>query len=295
MLGESLALAAALSWATSVILFKRSEAIQPQALNLYKSTLAIVFLLATLLVTGGGIDWQRSAADWWRLGISGVIGIAVADSLFFYGLRRLGPGLMAIIDCFYAPFVVLLAVVALGERPGAGFLVGSVLVVSGIGIATTDRSPLKAGEVRLGREHLGAVIAGIGCMATMAAAVVIAKPAIERSGLVEVTLVRLLIGTPALLLWVLLGRRRFEVLSVFRPAPVWRTLVPASILGAYLSTLCWIGGFKWAEASLAAVLNQTATVFIIVLGRVLLGEVVTARRALGAAAAATGAVLVLLA
>jgi len=81
---------------------------------------------------------------------------------------------------------------------------------------------------------------------------------------------------------------------VFRPSATWKTLVPASILGAYVALLLWLGGFKWASASVAAVLNQMSSVFTIVLARMFLGEVVTRRRAIGGAAAVLGAIVVLI-
>ena len=73
----------------------------------------------------------------------------------------------------------------------------------------------------------------------------------------------------------------------------WRTLLPASVLGSYVSMLLWLGGFKWTEASVAAVLNQLTTVFIIILARLFLAEPLSRRRAAGAAVAVMGAIVVL--
>jgi len=81
---------------------------------------------------------------------------------------------------------------------------------------------------------------------------------------------------------------------VLWPSRVWRTLVPASVLGSYVAMLLWLGGFKWASASTASVLNQLSTVFTIVLAWIFLGERLSLRRALGAALAVAGALLVLL-
>jgi drug/metabolite transporter (DMT)-like permease len=64
-------------------------------------------------------------------------------------------------------------------------------------------------------------------------------------------------------------------------------------LGSYVAMLLWLGGFKWASASIAAVLNQLSSIFTMILARVVLLEPVTPRRALGAAVAVGGAVLIL--
>jgi len=91
MLGEALALSAAVVWSTSIILFKRSEAIRPLGMNLFKNVVGTLLLGATLLVIGRGFDTARPASDWARLIASGVLGIGVADTLIFTALRRLGP------------------------------------------------------------------------------------------------------------------------------------------------------------------------------------------------------------
>ena len=109
----------------------------------------------------------------------------------------------------------------------------------------------------------------------------------------DVTLVRLVAGVSSQLVWIALVPSERSAFAAFRPSAAWRTLVPASVLSAYVSMLLWLGGFKWASASTAAVLNQMSTVFTIVLARLVLGEPLTRRRALGGLMAVSGAVIVL--
>ena len=286
MLGETLALGSAVAWACSVILFKRSEAVSPQALNLFKNVWATALLLLTLPIIGAGIDWDRSSGDWWRLIVSGVLGIAIADTLVFVALRRLRAGLLAVVECVYAPSIVILSVLFLDEQVGLVFLVGAVCVVGGVLIATSESAE---------GEHidLPGVAFGVLGIVAMAAGVILAKPVLERSGLVEVTTVRLIAGVVGQLLWLTVIPSGRHALAVFRPSPVWRTLIPASILSSYVAMLLWLGGYKWADASVAAVLNQMATVMTIVFARIFLNEVISPRKAAGATAAVAGALLIL--
>ncbi len=304
MLGQACALGAALTWSTSVILFKRSEAASPQAMNLFKNVTALALLLLTLLGLGQGIDWQRPAGEWWLLLLSGALGIAVADTLIFMALRRLGASLLAVVDCAYSPVIVTFSVVVLHEQLTQSFLIGGLAVVGGVLVATTEglRSALNqreretesvAGACRR-RERLAGVALGITGIVVMAISVVIAKPLLERGSLVEVTTIRLIGGVAAQLLWIALVPSQRSILTVFIPGATWRTLVPASVLGSYVAMLLWLGGFKWATASMASVLNQMATVFTIVLASIFLREPITARRGVGAACAVTGALLVVL-
>lgn len=290
MIGELCALGSAVAWAVSVILFKHSEAVSPLALNLFKNVVAIVLLIGTVLLGGRWLGLDRPTGDLVRLAASGVLGIALADTLFFMALRTLGPGLLAVVECVYAPTIVLLSVWLLGEPLGSGFLIGAVLVVGGVLVITWragERTTLTRAEL------LGGVAIGIGGVVSMAVGIVIAKPVLEGGFLAEDTLVRLIAGVAGQLLWMLLVPRQREALAVLRPSPVWRTLLPAAILGAYVAMLLWLGGFKWADASVAAVLNQTTTVYTIVLAWLILGEPLTTRRIVGALLAMVGASLVL--
>lgn len=296
MIGELCALGAAFSWSLSVVLFKRSESIGAQGMNLFKNVAAVLLLAVTLPVLGEGIDWQRSSADWWALVVSGVLGIAIADTLVFMALGRLGAGLLAVVECAYAPCVVALSVLFLAETPGPGFAAGAVLVVGGVGVATSERHPTERSAVeRLpARERWVGVVLGVAGVVAMAVSIVVAKPALGRGGLVEVMLVRLVAGVAGQMVWMAVAPSQRRALQALKPSPAWRTLVPASLLGSYLSMMLWLAGFKWAAASTASVLNQLAAVFTMVMARVLLGEPLSGRRALGGAVAVAGAVLVIL-
>lgn len=324
MLGEACALLAALTWSVSVILFKRSEAVTPLAMNLFKNTVATVLLGLTLAVLLGGgwteLPVQRSGADWARLVISGVLGIAASDTLIFMALRRLGASLLAVVDCIYAPTIVVLSVLVLHEPVPVTFVAGGVLVVGGVLLTVTERTPeqpeapLEAATLAPAaapaelpapvdpRERALGVVFGLAGIAAMASGVVLAKPALDSGDLVEVTLVRMLAGVLALLFWVTLkpligldpgGKARAEVLGVLGRRDVWRTLIPASVLGTYVAMLLWVGGFKWAPVSVASVLNQLASVFTVILAWLMLGEPLSGRRITGTFAAVAGAALVM--
>lgn len=292
MLGEVCALSAAVVWSFSVILFKRSESVSPTAMNLFKNVVATVLLVATLPILGVGLDASRPALDWVALVASGVLGIAVADTLLFVALRRLGAGRLAICECVYAPSIVALSVVFLDEPLTVAFLIGGVLVVGGVTLATTERDPDEASDEPTAGLR-GGIVAGVLAMIAMAVGVILAKPVLERGHLVEVTLVRTVAGVVGQLLFVAVRPGRGEAFSAFREREVWRTLLPASVLGTYVAMLLWLGGFKWAPASVAAVLNQLSSVFTIALAWLLLGEQLTGRRIMGALAAVGGALLVI--
>ncbi|MCA9523143.1 MAG: DMT family transporter [Myxococcales bacterium] len=290
-----MALGAALIWSASVVLFKRVDDLPPTAVNLFKNSAAILFLALTLLSIGVPLfDWRRSSSDWLVLIGSGIVGIAVADSLFFAALSRMGAGSLAVVECAYSPFVVLTAVVLLGERVGPSFAIGALLVVAGVLIVSIPRKGLSVAGDRT--RFARGVAYSVGAVSLMALAIVVAKPALERSNLIEVTFVRLVAGNVALGLFVSRNAKaRREALAIFRPQRCWRFLVPAAFMGSYVAMILWVGGMKFANASVAGVLNQLSTVFTIAMSRLFLGEPLTRQRLAGGSAAMAGAMLIIFA
>lgn len=282
-----MAIGCALAWALAVLSFQRVKGIEPAALNLFKNTLSTTLLLPTMAAMGLSFDLDRSEEDWFRLIISGVLGLAVADTLFLAGLKRVDASVAALADCAYAPTVLFLSVTVLGEDTRAGLFVGTPLVVLGLAIvAWRTKSEAKPVDQK-------GVLLCIAAVMTTAVAVVVAKPVLERSDLIEATTVRLGAGSLALLAYETVGGRGRAAFALFRPQAAWRHAIPGALLGTYVAMILWLGGMKYGTASRAALLNQSATIFVLVLSRIA-GEVVPARRWLGAAIAVGGVLAVLL-
>lgn len=298
-LGEICALLAALTWSISVILFKRSEAVSPAAMNLFKNLVALALFGLTWIGLALAFPetplWpvERTEREWWLLILSGVLGIAISDTLIYMALRRLGASLLAIVDCAYAPTIVLLSVLVLDERLGPYFALGGALVVLGVGLAVLRRPRAALAGERTRADLAWGSLWGVTGICAMAAGVVLVKPILAESHLVEVTSLRLLAGVIAQLCYALV-LRRWETFRVFRERQVWRTLGPAAVLGTYVAMLFWLGGFKWTEASVAAVFNQLSSVFTIALAWMFLGEALTRRKVLGGAIAIGGALTIML-
>jgi drug/metabolite transporter (DMT)-like permease len=286
LLGEAMALGCALSWAVAVLLFRAIGPIDSRGLNLFKNTAAVVLLLLTMALTGRTFDWHRSGSDWLLLAGSAVLGITIGDSLFFAGLQRIGANLAAVTDCVYAPVVVALSVLVLHEPVTHGLLVGAPLVALGL-VVVTWQKPGAAAVDRLGIAY------AVGGVLVTAVGVVMAKPVLERSDLVEATTARLIVAAVTLVPVQLLTGRGRATFALFKPQPLWRKMLPACVVGPYVSMLLWLGGLKYAPVSRAALLNQMATVFLLLLSRFVGHEVIPKRRWAGALLALSGALCVL--
>ena len=290
-MGEFFALLTAVIWAIAVILLKRSgDTVSPFALNLFRVVVSTLLLVPTVIV-GGEAGWHGgSATDVLLLVASGVIAIAISDTLFHMSLNMVGAGISAIIDCLYSPLTVLLATLLLGERLGALQLLGMVLVISGVLAAAQHKPPhgVTARQLLLG------VIWGVLAMGTLALGVVVAKPALNHAPVLWATTVRQLGCLAVMGPIALLSPRRREILRVFRPSPTWRVSVPAAVLGSYLALMCWIAGMKYTKVGIAAILNQSSTIYILILAAIFLNEPFTRRKVVASLVAVAGIILVTL-
>ena len=287
-LGEILAAASGLAWAVAVILFRISgRTIHPVGLNLAKTVLAFAVMVPTLLVLGEPLAPAVPFETTGMLLLSGILGIAVSDTLFFYALNRLGASLTAIVDCFYSPFVIAMSFVLLGERLTPVQLVGAALVLSAV-LTLSKEGKLE----KIGRKDLAlGILFGVLAMFFVAFGIVMVKPVLGSVSVYWSTFVRLAGGSLALAVLVPFLRNRRAILAPLLELRNWKALLPASFFGSYLSLILWMGGMKYAQASVAAVLNQLNTIFIVIIAAIFLKERLTGWKILAVILAFAGAYL----
>jgi drug/metabolite transporter (DMT)-like permease len=291
-MGELYALLTAVMWAAAVIFLKRSgETIPPFALNFFRVAVSTVCMVLTIVVAGQQVWYGAPLKDYLTLFASGVIAIAISDTLFLMALNRVGAGIMAIVDCLYAPSVVLFAFFLLGERLGAWQWVGMALVIVGVLIAARHEPP----QGRTARQVLIGSVYGLCSMATVALGIVIAKPVLNRSPILWATTMREIGALFVMIPLALIAPTRRAVFGLFRPARNWKFSMPGTLLGSYLALIFWIAGMKYSMAGPAAILNQTSSIYVLIFASIFLKEPFTVRKVIASVLAIAGIVLVTLA
>jgi len=289
-LGETLALATAVTWAFAVILFKRSgERVHPIALNTYKNVISGLLFLPTFYIFGQTLFHPASPSDYWLLFLSGALGIGIADTFFFKSLNLLGAGMTAIVDCLYSPSIIIMAFFWLGETMSVFQMIGAILIISAILTAAT-----KKGRGILDQKSflLGLMYGTLG-MVTMGVGIIMVKPLLERSPLLWVTEMRIFGGLAVLLVQLLFHPKRKEIVKSALGKVGWQYTFWGSILGTYLSLILWLGGMKYTHASTAAALNQTSNIFIFIFAAMILKERMTSMKVVGVLLAVGGVFLVI--
>ena len=288
--GDLCALASALFWSLSVILMRVSGLqVPPLPLTFFKIWVAVVCLIMALVWEGS--PWVLNLAGWdyFRLVVSAVLGITLADTMIAAALNRLGASLQALADCAYSPAIALVGLLMFGESLGAWELIGGALVVSGVFVGAA-----RTVEIKEPKDLWIGIVLAAGAHIIMAIGILMVRDLFREHSLIWVSTFRFVVaGAVMFLLVAPRGRTHLHRLFLgFRRRDMWKGMIPMSIFGPFLATLFWVAGFKHLSAGRAAIFNQMSTVFIIILAYVILKERLTTRKIVGVSLAILGSVLV---
>jgi drug/metabolite transporter (DMT)-like permease len=290
--GELFALSSALVWAFAVILFRRSgETLPPFELNLFKNFVGLVLLVPTILLFEGFALPVYSLTEVTLLIVSGLLGIALADTWYFRALNMMGASRTGIVSSLFSPFVILLSAIFLGERLGPWQWLGFLFVMSGVLLVTwrSNRLLVDTADVKKG------VIYGAGAVFMMAAGVVMVKEILETRSFLWSVELRMVGGGGGMLLYMLMNSQWQSVKRNFSQPQAWGRVTFASFLGSYFALILWLAGYKLIDASVASVLNETNVAFIVFLAWLMLGEQLNRRKLIGLCLTLGGVIIMMLA
>ena len=290
--GEFFALACALGWALAIILFRRvDDALPPFELNLFKNLLGFSLILPTMALVEGFALAAFSVREIAVALISGLLGIAVADTWYLRALSLMGASRTGIVAGLLSPFVILLSIMFLGESLHGWQLAGFALVMGGILLVTWRQNRREVDAAHLSK----GVFYGIGAVFLMAVGIVMVKEILETRPFMMTAEIRLAGGIGGMLIYMVL-RGRYEAVkrNFMKPLP-WKLIIGGSFLGAYVSMMMWLAGYKLIPASEASVLNETANAWIVLLAWLMLGESIGYRKVVGIMLTSAGVIVMLLA
>lgn len=291
--GEFFALASPMAWALAVVLFRRSgETMPPFELNLCKNGLSLGLMVLTLLGFTLLTDspWPAfTGGDYLIMLLSGVLGMALADTLYLRTLNLVGAGRTGVIGGLLSPCVIFVSAIYLGERLSAVQWAGFALVMAGILVVTLKRyqTEVTPADLRKG------LLIGVAAMIIMAVGVVMVKPLLEQGPFLWVVAIRLAGGVLAMLAVMTLRREWRKVAAVYaRPHP-WAMTLFACFLGGFGGSLLWLAGYMLIPASEASIYNEAQGGFMVLFAWLILGEAITARKVLGILLTVSGVLVML--
>ncbi len=257
-------------------------------------------LMATLLALG--IHWitrgtplppALSWEAWGWLALSGVIGLAIGDSLLFRAFVAIGPAKTMLIFALAPAIAALLSWIFLGEA--LTFLEMAGMATTLIGIAWVVMSPEQHASERARSSYRLGVMFAVGGTVGQAIGLVTAKSGLTEGAMPqEANVIRLMAAaTSVWVLTVALGETK-------RVLAMWSNDVRATTftaLGAVFGPVAgvWLSlvAIDRASIGVASTLMSLTPLFLIPVSRLVFRETITLRAVVGTLVALAGVVLLL--
>jgi drug/metabolite transporter (DMT)-like permease len=264
--GALAALAAALCWAVSSSIWRRlPTSLSAAQLNLIKNLLAVA-LQAPLLLAGG---WLVPPAALVLLLLSGVLGIALGDSLYFAALRRLGTRRTLTLEAASPAVALLGGGLLLAEWPRIPQGVGVALICFSVTMVARQQPPASAtgsGPLPPGGQRLGLLLA-LAALLCGSGGALLSRAALRDSVLTPLQSATLRLAAAALVMLPLLWRLPPPGTRP-RPRRVrWPLVVLATALGTCGGIVLQQMALQTLPAGLAVALLATALVLALPLAR----------------------------
>jgi drug/metabolite transporter (DMT)-like permease len=286
--GELAALSAACLWAVASIIYGRlGQNIPPLQLNLTKGIIAIALLILTILLRGEFLTAVAPLAVCLLL-VSGAIGIAFGDTVYFAAINTLGARRVLLIKTLTPTMTALGAMIFLQENLNAGAWCGVLLTILGVALVVTERVPVASDDAatHLWRGVGFSLLAGV----AEAAGAILSRAALATTTISPLwaALLRLIGGTLILLPWLLLTQRRGTTVLLPSLSPkVLAVTFFASFIGTYLGIWLQQTAIKFTSVAIASTLIQTSPLFVLPLAA-WMGDKVSWRAVLGVVIAVCG-------
>lgn len=259
--GALAALAAALCWTLASSLWRRLRtSLSSARLNLLKNLLALTLQLPLLAAFG---PWAVPPGPLLLLALSGVVGIALGDSLFFAALRRLGTRRTLTIEAGGPALTALAGAVVLGEGLQAVQWLGIGLISAAVLLVVRRQPPPSArpGDVGLG------VLLAFGALVCGSTGALLARSALRAEGLPPLQAATVRLACAALVMLPLL---RGLPWPPPRPRPQgarWPLVLVATLLGTSAGIVLQQAALQRLPGGVAVALMATAPVMALPLAR----------------------------
>jgi drug/metabolite transporter (DMT)-like permease len=274
LLGEWASLLAAMIWACSITLYSRfGQHVRSSTLNLYKNLVAIT----CLAVAGSLVGWNWPADRHLILAFaaSGLIGLALGDTLMFHGMRHLGPQKTSVIQCLAPPLAALLAWAFFGETLSLWEWLGLAITAIALALVMGDhaRGPMLTSE--------GAwkgLAAAMGAAVCQALTVLILRFSLQETDVFTGTMLRIVPAIGGLTLLSLAQGHVQDLKNIYKTPRHGLILTGAAFMGTFIGLLLLSTGAKYAKAGVTTAISSTYPIWIIPITCFVLKEKVAMRQ-----------------
>lgn len=256
MIGELAALTCALFWAIAARLFRiLGSSFSPLSLNLWKGLAAIVLLIIAVQFTPHATTLTNQGIL--LLLISGIIGIGLGDTFFFQAINRIGDSQTLLVAETLAPILTaLLAIAWLAEWLTLYQWLGIALVIISVDVVIRIQRKEATNTLQLS----GFGFAGLAALC-QALGAVISRQVLTTTDVdpADASLIRL-IGGLAIIITLLIIRRKAWLPVTDNPVRVWTTFAVATFFGTFAALYLQMVAFSYTKAAIVQTLFATSVI-----------------------------------
>jgi len=299
--GELCMLVAAILWSVTVILLKSSSNhLSPFLINPIKNSIGLLLFLILFLYTGIPLWYDNlSLLGYYKILLSGLLGMALGDTIFIYALSKIGANRVAIVDSF-SPFIIYFYSILLLSNQELVFIQFIGLMITTIAIVIlTYENDYEDIDYKTKRSGILWVFFAMSCTGY---GVVLLKTVLNEINIVEVdhklkfnlwvTAFRLFPGVIFSWFMFLFKKNKKNLLKPLTNRNILSKLLLASVIGPFFALGFWILGYAFIDKpSIASIISQTSVIFIVILSWIFLKEKLTPLRIVSISFAFIGVLL----
>ncbi len=294
-LGELAALLTAISWSFTSIFFtiaaKRIGALNVNRIRLYFASL---MLITTQFILYGNfipihVEWSR----WLWLGISGIIGLILGDSMLFHAFALIGTRLSMLLLSLVPIISTILAWIFLNETLTPIEIFAIILTVGGISWVILEKVNNK-NEARHTKLRAG-ILCGLGGAFGQALGLIAAKKGMYGDfPALTATLMRILVASSIFLFYGTIKRMIHPPKITDKLKSALLPIFGGSFFGPFVGIWLSLVAIKYANIGIASTLMALPPIFLLPLTRVIFKEKVSWRSLFGTIVAVGGVAMIFL-
>lgn len=162
LMGESAAVLTSCLWTGSSIMFTSAgRRIGSFSVNAYRTTMAIGLLVCAHIILLGAILPVASSAQWFWMGLSGIVGLGIGDFGLFAAYVAIGPRRTVLVQAASPIFAAIGAYLMLGEGFSPLSAVGVTVTLTGIVVVLLERGEKSEENLAANRRKSWGVFFGL--------------------------------------------------------------------------------------------------------------------------------------